>query len=98
MNEQFLFYWLSWLLIISVYFFMQKRNVKYLFLTVLFITIITVDWKVTLFDYMYISIAYIVIFISSLCYYARFRISFYHIAVTLTIMIGFVALLILVKI
>jgi len=92
MNELFLFHWLSWLLIIVVYFFMQHR-VKYLFLVLLCSFILTITIDITIFEQMTMSLAYILLSLSSLIFLSRFQLSFYRYVVMVTITTAYIALL-----
>lgn len=98
MNEQFFFYWLSWVLIVLVTFFMGKSRIKTMFLFILLLVVATINWKITVFRTFELPIAFLIIYIWSFIYAARFPMNLYRISACFTVMLGFIALLNVVKI
>jgi len=94
MNEPFLFYWPGWLIIIIVYFFIDENKAKYFFLYTMFLIILLIDVNVSIFGEVNISASFIVLFISSLLYYATLSFSYYDLFVTITVIFGYMASLI----
>lgn len=93
MNEQFIFFWLSWLFVIIVYFFMEQRKTKHFFLFTLFLSIIFINNTITFFPYLTMSISFSIFFIASLIYNLRMPLNIYDLFVTTTISFTYVALL-----
>ncbi|HZW68623.1 MAG TPA: hypothetical protein VFF20_08480 [Pseudogracilibacillus sp.] len=93
MEENYLFYWLSWLLIIIVYFFMKKSWQTYFFLSILFILIMTVNVQVNVFAQLSVNIAFIIALLTAFLYYAHFTLSTYHLLTSFMFIFAYVALL-----
>lgn len=93
MNELFLFHWLSWLLIIIVFFFVSLPKAKQFFLYTLFLIMLSVHLDVYFFNEIETSVAFIILMIAAFIYYAQLQFSFYDIIVTLIVIISYVALL-----
>lgn len=93
MEEVYLFYWLSWLLIIIVYFFMEKTWLSYYFLCILFIVIATINIEITILSHLSVNIAFTMTLFAAFLYYARFPLTTYHLLVTFMFVFAYVALL-----
>lgn len=94
MNELFLFYWFSWIIVIIVYFFYENRYGTKLLLYTLFLTMICVHLSISLFEVVTINVSFMILFISSFLYYAQFRFSYYDFFVVLTVIFCYGALLV----
>lgn len=98
MNEQFLFYWLSWLLVIIVFFFMNQSKTKSFFLFTLFLVIIFINDTVTIFPYQTISISFVILTVFALIYFVSTSLNIYDLFATLTIIVAYTALLLWAKV
>lgn len=98
MNEQFLFYWLSWLLVIIVFFFMNQSKTKSFFLFTLFLVIIFINDTVTIFPYQTISISFVILTVFALIYFVSTSLNIYDLFATLTISVAYTALLLWAKV
>lgn len=92
MEEIYLFSWLSWLLIIIVYFFMKKNWQSYFFLSLIFVVIITINIQVNLFDQLFVNLAFIIALLSAFLYYACYPLSTYHLLTSFMFIFAYVAL------
>lgn len=93
MNGQFLFYWLSWFMVIIVYFFVQRSYIRDYFLYTLFLIMLLIHVYIPLFGHMYVTGSFIVLCISALFYFIRLQLSYYDIFVTITVIFCYLGLL-----
>lgn len=92
MNEEFLFYWLMWIIFIIVYFFMDTGRKRTLFLFWILITIITTNMSLNI-NGVSVSIAFLCFLLSVIIFYVTDVFSIYKMIATFPIMIGYVSLL-----
>ena len=92
MNEEFLFYWLMWIIFIIVYFFMDTGRKRTLFLYWILITIITTNMSLNI-NGVSVSIAFLCFLLSVIIFYVTDVFSIYKMIATFPIMIGYVSLL-----
>src|SRR5690625_3472104 len=92
MHEQFLYYWLMWIIFIVIYFFMDKgRKRSYLMAWILLMIACTnVYFEI---DTIQISLIFFLLLIGAIIFYSSDSVSTYKIVVTFTIMVGYVSLL-----
>jgi|SRR5690625_2933588 len=93
MYELFLFYYTCWLLVVIIYFFMQKTIFRLFSLVWIFLIIITASSSFSVF-FLQISVAYIVVVIGALFLSAATSLTFYEYFVGFTCMIGYAAIVI----
>lgn len=91
MNEIFLFYWFSWLFVVIVYFFMETY--KYYFLFLLFFIMLTININVTLNKQIHINVAFFILFIGAVLFYAYLSFTYTELFTILIVSFSYTALL-----
>src|SRR5690625_2280434 len=97
MYEQFLFYWLLWILFILVYFFMDKGKKRSFFISLILILIICSNVSLKYSD-LVISLSFLLILAVSIFFYVSNPLTLYKTIVAFILMLGYVSLLIWEKI
>lgn len=97
MYEQFLYFWLMWIIFIIVTFFMQT-NRKRTFLMIWILLMITSTNLYISVQSIQISFNFILLFVGTIIFYVYNSFSAYKMILTFTIMIGYVSILIWQKI
>lgn len=92
MNEEFLFYWLIWIIFIIVYFFMDNGRKRTLFLFWILLTILTANMFLVV-EGVSVSIAFLCFLLGVIIFYVVDVFSIYKMIATFPIMIGYVSLL-----
>ena len=95
--EQFLYYWLLWIIFIIVAFFMETSR-RRLFFMLWILTVIICSPYYIAFNKMDVSLAFFVTLIGAIIFFAFETITLYKFFVTFTVMISYVSLLIWEKI
>lgn len=93
MNSLFLFYWLGWLIVIIVYFFVERIHMRNYFLYTMFLIMLLIHVYVPLYGNLHVTGAFIVLCISTFYYYIQLQLSYYDIFVTITVIFCYLALL-----
>ena len=92
MYEEFLTYWLIWIIFIIVYFFMKNGMKRSLFLFWILLTIIATNIFINI-NSTSVSMAFILLLCGAIIFYVTNSFSIYKMIATFSIMIGYVSLL-----
>lgn len=92
MYEEFLTYWLIWIIFIIVYFFMKNGMKRSLFLFWILFTIIATNIFINI-NSTSVSMAFILLLCGAIIFYVTNSFSIYKMIATFSIMIGYVSLL-----
>lgn len=92
MYEEFLYYWLIWIIFIIVYFFMKNGMKRSLFLFWILLTIIATNIFINI-NSTSVSMAFILLLCGAIIFYVTNSFSIYKMIATFSIMIGYVSLL-----
>ena len=92
MYEQFLYYWLLWIIFIIVTFFIHQSKQRSYILFWLLVIIISSPYQITV-QTMQVSIVFFVMFFGSIVLFSFKSISFYRLFGTFTVMICYISLL-----
>lgn len=92
MYEEFLTYWLIWIIFIIVYFFMKNGMKRSLFLFWILLTIIATNIFINI-NSTSVSMTFILLLCGAIIFYVTNSFSIYKMIATFSIMIGYVSLL-----
>lgn len=92
MYEEFLYYWLIWIIFIIVYFFMKNGMKRSLFLFWILLIIIATNLFINI-NGTSVSMAFIFLLCGAVIFYVTNTFSIYKMIATFSIMIGYVSLL-----
>src|SRR5690625_840655 len=92
MFELFLTYWFSWILFIIIMFFVEKNQLRFLFLVRLLLMLILFPIKVTIFSTQVYIVSFVMLGFAIILFVYE-KVTFYRIMTTFTMVLGYIGLL-----